>query len=416
MPKTYLGIDVLTAARERISWSFDRFDKLYISLSGGKDSTVLTHLVMEEAVKRNRKVGVLFIDWECQFTLTIDHTASLFNLYRANIDPYWVALPMTTNNACSQEEPLWTAWDETKEDLWVREKHPLSVPNRAIFPFFYDGITFEEFVPLFGHWYANGEECGNFIGLRTDESLNRFRTIAQTVKPMCDGRSYTTNAIEDVWNIYPIYDWAVDDIWTYTAKTGKSYNLLYDRMYWAGQSPHQMRIDEPFGNESRRGLWLYQVIEPERWAKMVARVAGSNTGALYSQENGNILGNLKITLPDGHTWKSFAMFIIQTMPPKLNEHYTNKIAIYLKWYADRGYPAGIPDAADAKMEANGHSPSWRRICRTLLRNDYWCKGIGFSPTKSSAYQKYLDLMKRRKLKWDKQGDLLELIEAKNVAD
>jgi hypothetical protein len=40
-------------------------------------------------------------------------------------------------------------------------------------------------------------------------------------------------------------------------------------------SIHQMRIDEPFGDTQRQGLWLYQVIEPKLWAKMTLRVAGA---------------------------------------------------------------------------------------------------------------------------------------------
>ena len=35
----------MTASRERISWTFDNFDKICISFSGGKDSTVLLDLV-----------------------------------------------------------------------------------------------------------------------------------------------------------------------------------------------------------------------------------------------------------------------------------------------------------------------------------------------------------------------------------
>ena len=58
MPKRKLGIDVLTAAMDRISWTFDTFNKIIVSFSGGKDSTVLTHLVMEEAIKRDRKVAL----------------------------------------------------------------------------------------------------------------------------------------------------------------------------------------------------------------------------------------------------------------------------------------------------------------------------------------------------------------------
>ena len=62
MPKTGLGINVYEAAQERISWSFDYFEKLYVSFSGGKDSTTMLHLVMKEAIKRNQKVGLFIVD------------------------------------------------------------------------------------------------------------------------------------------------------------------------------------------------------------------------------------------------------------------------------------------------------------------------------------------------------------------
>ena len=66
MPKYALPMNVLEAAQERISWTFDNFERIYCSFSAGKDSGVMTHLVCEEARKRGRKVGVFFLDWECQ--------------------------------------------------------------------------------------------------------------------------------------------------------------------------------------------------------------------------------------------------------------------------------------------------------------------------------------------------------------
>jgi predicted phosphoadenosine phosphosulfate sulfurtransferase len=145
---------------------------------------------------------------------------------------------------------------------------------------------------------------------------------------------------------------------------------------------------------------MYQIIEPETWAKMVLRASGANSGSLYSKEMGNILGNGKISLPPNHTWESFSKFLLSTMPKNVAEHYKDKIAVYIKWYMDRGYEDGIPDEGDYRLEQSGKIPSWRRICRTLLRNDYWCKGLGFSPTKKSAYNHYCDLMKRRRKEWN----------------
>jgi predicted phosphoadenosine phosphosulfate sulfurtransferase len=398
VPKKYLSADVLEAARQRIAYTFDHFNRIYVSFSGGKDSTVMTHLVLEEAIKRNRTVGLFFLDWECQFTLTIEHIQHVFELYAKNIEPYWVSIPIRTWNGCSQFETEWVAWDESKRDLWVREKHPMSMQDKNHFPFYYQNMMFEEFTPLFAKWYSRGDPCACFIGIRTQESLNRYRTVARE-KPMFNGHPWTTNVVDDVWNVYPIYDWEVEDDWTYVAKTGKPYNQLYDRMHQAGLTVHQMRIDEPFGDTQRVGLWLYQVIEPRMWSKMSLRVSGANMGAMYSNERGNVLGLNHVTLPKGHTWESFAKHILNTMPPSTGEHYKNKLAKYIQWYRTRGYPSGIPDEVDHDLESKGKAPSWRRLCKALLRNDYWCKTIGFSPTKSKAYSRYMTLMKKKRNEW-----------------
>ena len=398
MPKTYLGVDCLAAAQERIAWTFDNFPRIYLSFSAGKDSTVMMHLVMEEARKKSRKIGVFFLDWECQFTMTIDHARGMFEEYSEWIDPYWCAIPITTWNGCSSHEPEWVAWDEDKKDLWVRKKEAISIKRGEHFDFYVPKMMFEEFVPLFAQWYGKEERTACFVGIRTQESLNRFRTIARN-KPMYEGKHYTTNVCDDVWNVYPIYDWNTEDIWTYHGKTGKRSNPLYDRMHQAGMTIHQMRICEPFGDTQRQSLWLYQIIEPEMWAKLVYRVAGANTGALYGNEKGNVLGNGEIKLPDGHTWETYCRFLLRTLPPKTSEHYKNKIAVYLNWWRSRGYADGIPLEAERTLETYGKVPSWRKICKSILRNDYWCRWLGFSPTKTAAYGKYLELMKRRRKNW-----------------
>ena len=403
MPKRGLGMNVRVAAQERIEWTFDNFERVYLSFSGGKDSTVMLHMVMEEAAKRDRKVGLFFIDWECQISLTVDFVSDMYRKYSRWIEPYWFAVPMKTWNACSQYEPEWSAWDEAKRDLWVRQpdSQSITLPMMDLYgmPFYYEGISFEEFVPAFGEWYSQGKATACFVGIRSDESLNRFRTVARKDKPTFGGKMWTTEAAPGVWNVYPIYDWRVDDVWTYTFRERKPYNRLYDRMFQAGVTPHQMRICEPFGDEARKGLWLYQVVEPEMWAKVSLRVAGANTGALYSQEKGAVMGNHHIALPAGHTYESFARHLLFTMPPATSRHYKDKVAVYLKWWAVRGYPDGIPDSVAIRLESAGKVPSWRRICRTFLRNDYWCKGLGFSPTKSSAYARYQELMKKRRNEW-----------------
>lgn len=400
MPKRSIGIDVLKAAKDRIKFTFDNFEEIYVSFSGGKDSTVMLHLVAEEAIKRNKKIGLLFVDLEGQYKLTIEHIENMYKKYANIINPYWVCLPIALRNAVSVYEPKWECWEKGREEDWIRQKPHLAIGDSNYFDFFQDGMEFEEFVPLFGEWYSRGKSCACFVGIRTDESLNRFRTIASTRKTKFQDKQYTTKVTDNVYNIYPMYDWKTDDLWIYHAKTGLEYNKLYDYMHRAGLTIHQMRICQPYGDDQRRGLWLFHLIEPYTWSKVVARVNGANSGALYIQETGNINGYNKIKKPDGHTWKSFAKILLESMPTKTKEHFENKIILFRKWWIERGYDPDIPDEADINLEAKRDVPSWRRIVKSLLRNDYWCKGLGFSQHKSDAYKKYLELMKRRKQEWN----------------
>jgi len=105
MPKRPIGGDVLDAARARIADTFDNFDRIYVSFSAGKDSTVMLHLVADEAAKRGRKFGVLLVDLEGQYALTIDHARELMDTYAEHLDPYWVCLPISLRNAVSVYEP-----------------------------------------------------------------------------------------------------------------------------------------------------------------------------------------------------------------------------------------------------------------------------------------------------------------------
>lgn len=400
MPKKSLDFNVLESAKDRISWVFDNFNKIYVSFSGGKDSTVMLHLVMDEAIKRNRKVGILFVDLEGQYKMTIEHVKNCFEMYKEHSEKFWVCLPIHLRNAVSVYDPFWICWDKEQKEKWVRELPMGSISDENYFSFFSKGMEFEEFVPEFGEWFSDGEKCACFVGIRADESLNRFRTIASQSKITLDNKQWTTLVTDNVYNIYPVYDWRTEDLWIYHARNPKKqYNRLYDLMYKAGLSIHQMRICQPYGDDQRRGLWLFHLIEPETWARVVARVNGANGGALYVNDSGNVMGYRKITKPVNHTWQSFAKLLISSMPPKTKVHYENKITLFNKWWIDRGYPDGIPDEVEAKLEASRKVPSWRRVCKSLLRNDYWCKGLGFSQHKSDAYEKYLKLMKRRRESW-----------------
>lgn len=408
--KRPMGVDVLTAAQARVAWVFATFPHVYLSGPSGKDSGVMMHLVCLEARRRGRKVGVLFLDLEAQYKLTIDHVREMFALYADVIEPYWLAIPIHLRNAVSMMEPYWVCWDPERMADWVRSPPPEAITDWSRFhwyrPPWTDGegrrtaMEFEEIVEAFGHWYGKGQATACFVGIRCEESLNRWRTIANDRRSRFEGRAWTTWKGRSVFNIYPIYDFATADVWTYFGRTGLPYNRLYDRMHAAGLTIAQMRICQPYGDDQRSGLKLYSVIEPETWARVVARVEGANMGAIYAGRRGNVLGNGKVTKPAGHTWESYTRFLLDSLPEAERDHYQDKIAVFIHWWREKRSTEMV-DEADPKLESARKVPTWRRVCKVILKNDHLCKGLSFGQQRSTmtAYEKYKKVMRNRRQSW-----------------
>lgn len=398
--KIYRDHDVLTAAQRRIEFAFSSFDRVYIAFSGGKDSSVMMHLVMQEAIKRNKKIGVMYIDFEAQYSETISHVSEMFEMYKNYIDAHWICMPMLLRNAVTNYEPRWTCWDPAKKNMWIRDK-PSHCKTEADYPFAIPEMEFEEFIVLFGEWYSQGKSTGAFIGIRAQESLHRYCAVATWEKhDACFMRQrWTTKIARNVYNVYPIYDWLTDDIWKYHARNpDKPHNRIYDKMQMAGVPLRHQRLCQPFGDDQKKGLWLYHILEPSTWFKLVARVNGANSGALYTDETGSMTGVHHCTKPDGHTWKSFCNLLLSTMPKKTRDHYIPRFKKFIHGWHKRGY-AEIPDEAPPELEAQCWAPSWRRMCRVLLRNDWWCHGLGQTQPKSQAYIRFKQMKaEKRRMK------------------
>lgn len=386
MKKYNPDLNVYEAAKERFRIIFSEFERVCISFSNGKDSGVLLNLAIEVATEMDKlPVHVLYIDFEAQYQHAIDYTYRMFN--RPEVQGYWVCLPIHLRNAVSQFQPHWLCWDESKKDAWVRDlpTHPSVISDVNYFPFFRVGMEFEEFVPEFAKWFSQGKKTAQVVGIRSDESLNRWRTIASQTKMTYNGHAWTTKLFRDdpsldIFNAYPIYDWSVEDIWTANGRFRWDYNRIYDIMNLAGVSIHKQRLCQPYGDDQRQGLYLFKALEPDTWAKVVNRVEGANFGNRYTETDRTTLGNYKVNLPPGHTYESYAKFLLDTMPPYLAEHYREKIDKFIKWWENEGVKV-MPDYDDPKKEAARKAPSWRRICKVLLKNDYWCKGLSFTQTK-----------------------------------
>lgn len=411
MGKIYKNENVLTAAINRYKFIFNEFDNICFSLSGGKDSSVMVQLADKIAAETNNKYDILSIHLEAQYKDTIDHILYLKDTLKNYNNFYWVCLPLSLRNAVSVFEPKWTCWDMEKEDKWICE-----MPNDCIniknnpFPFFYEEMEFEEFTPLFGKWYAESHEGKTAIGvgIRSDESLNRFRTIVSNKKERYKDKAWTThlkinNEPTNVYNFYPLYDWRTEDIWGCVAKYDWQYNMIYEKMYKNNVGIHQQRLCQFFGDDQRGSLDQIRVLEPETWERALQRMAGVNFGNIYARTS--LLGNIKSEKPEHMSWQKYTVFLLESLglyAPELHDHYYRKIKKFLQWYEDKEdiKLEDIPDFADKKLESSKKVPSWRRVARAIERNDFWMSRLSFGETKSDK-----ELLKQMKLKY--RGNLIK---------
>ena len=408
--KIYTDQNVYDAAVERINIIFDNFEHIYFSVSGGKDSSIMLQIAAQEARKRRRKIDVLYIDLEAQYKATIDHVEELRKITKDVIDKfYWCALPISLRNAVSVIQPKWICWDKKDQDKWVRDMPAFDCvinEDNNIFPFFHRGMEFEEFTPKFAEWYKqihNEESCAAGIGIRSNESLNRFRTIVNDKKMTFNNYLWTTNVrlgdkYTDVYNFYPLYDWETEDIWIAVAKFDYKFNEIYELMYKNGLSIHEQRLCQPYGDDQRNGLDQFRALEYETWEKVLNRVHGVNFGNIYCRSS--LLGNLKTEKPADMTWEEYTVFLLESLgiyAPELRDHYVTKIDTFLKWYEEKeGLPIDeIPDVEDKQYESAKKKASWRRIARAIEKNDFWMSRLSFGETKSDV-KKMFELKKKYK--------------------
>lgn len=118
--KIYKNKNVYEATVERLNFIFDEFDKVCVSFSGGKDSGVVLNMAIDIARARGRKLGVLFIDLEAFYPITIEFVGKMLTENEDVLEPYWVCLPMESPNSLSYLDPTWIWWEPEKEPIWVR--------------------------------------------------------------------------------------------------------------------------------------------------------------------------------------------------------------------------------------------------------------------------------------------------------
>lgn len=318
--KRYVNKTVLEASEERIRFIFDHYENIIVSVSGGKDSTVLAHLALKEANRRNRKIGLFFLDEEVVYQSTADQVEYMMSMFPENTNRLWLQIEFHLTNATSRKDSQLICWEKGRHKDWMRSKSKDNITTKMwdekdeVFTPGYKWLDFYGVMTNFENAHSN---TAFLVGLRATESPNRHRAVCKNpVKIGGEDVYYATKRDNSNVSVYPIYDWNFHDVWKYIYDNNLKYSKIYDYQFKKGLGINEMRLSSLIHEKSFKSLVELPEFEPKTYEKLCKRVKGIS----FAQETGKDSKMLRVrSLPKNFdSWMSYRDFLLKTYP--IEEH------------------------------------------------------------------------------------------------
>lgn len=264
-------IDVLTAARQRIINLFSNGAKVYMSMSGGKDSITMadiTYNLIKEGLIDKSLLTVIFIDEECMYDDVIEivkQWRKKFLLIGVAFE--WYCLEVKHFNCINQleDEETFIVYDRYAKENWIQQpppfaimSHPLCNPRAENYQTFLKRRT---------------EDGFQMVGVRVAESFQRRGFIATSMKKL--------DSVSAGRQLFPIYDWQDDDVWYYLYKNKVDIPVTYLRMWQVGVHKSHLRICNFFAIDTMKCLVRMSQFDPNLMDRVERRQPNSYLAAMY---------------------------------------------------------------------------------------------------------------------------------------
>lgn len=256
------------AAKDRFRFLFKEFwgkRGMCVTMSGGKDSTVVLYLAKEIMDEMGiKKIPVLFLDQEAETPATIEYVRYIMNL--PWVEPYWIQSHFKEWNASKGE--WFNVWGPGEN--WIREKEPnnpyadLEIPHNKYF----SKTLHQVHKMLFGKDYIT------LGGVRIEESPAR---MAGLTRGECyPGITWGGGTPNGSIVFYPIWDWKVYDVWYYIMSNKIPYCKLYN--YQFTQKPlRACRVSSLIHEQAIHDLGFIKEVYPQFYDALTRRVQNVNT-------------------------------------------------------------------------------------------------------------------------------------------
>ena len=260
------------AARLRVRNVFSNGVRVYLSLSGGKDSICMADVVYK-LIQRGeidaRQLTCLFVDEEAIYDCSI--AAMKFwrkKFLMAGAKFNWYCLPLKQVSCFNQltNDESWITWEPGKENVWVRKPPTFAITSS---PYIIEAgsMNYQSFLPRIT------KDGIMLTGVRAAESVQRLQYMSAL--------NLGLQGITGTNTIYPIYDWSDNDVWMYIRDNHLDIPEAYLWIYQAGENRHSLRISNFFACDSLRGLKHVAETDPDLWHRIELREPNAYLTLLY---------------------------------------------------------------------------------------------------------------------------------------
>lgn len=366
---------LLENTRDRVDYLYENYEAIFVANSGGKDSMSVFNVMMDgwerNKEKMDHPVMSIFHDFEsAPFPETIDLLQRSAEEHGEATRTYWCVVPFPVSCMTHPEEREWNIpWNEEHAEHWVREM-PTWIDE-------YDNIEMvrpdheliedrwemgDEYVETAYHvidGYCEKHDIDrsnaiNLVGLRAEESMNRYTTIINNGGWIAEDRDEAPCHIG-----YPVYDWGTDDLWKLHREQGWDYTGFYDKAHQMGIAPANARNGSVYGAHPIRAQSPKQ--QRHFWPERFVRWERRQPGATLAFEFGYDIFDQDFAKPDELSWEEFTAKVLNSFDDDEVERRTDIVENRLESHWDH---------SDVPLKETESCPvcdlSWEQMARDLI--------------------------------------------------